>query len=141
MYNHPFNIRVYGIIINDANEVLISHEHYKEYSFIKFPGGGLEYGEGTTEGLIRECKEEAAMEIKVSDHFYTTDFFQKSVIDSAQIISIYYVATLQSVHEFPLKSDTGFLEFMPIDDALVDTLTLPIDKVVGRKLCQFIQAL
>jgi len=41
-----FNVRVYGLLINDRNEILISDEQEYGMQFSKFPGGGLEYGEG-----------------------------------------------------------------------------------------------
>ena len=46
-----FNIRVYGILINDRNELLVSDELIKGLQFTKFPGGGLEWGEGTMDCL------------------------------------------------------------------------------------------
>ena len=62
-------------------------------------------------------------------------------MDSSQIISIYYFAKLQSHHSFPLESDTGILQYYPIDEELISRLPLPIDKVVAAKLWQFIQGL
>jgi 8-oxo-dGTP diphosphatase len=71
-----FVIRVYGIIVNNNNEVLLFDEHQHGMQMTKFPGGGLEFGEGTIEGLMREFKEECnGQEIKNINHFYTTDFF------------------------------------------------------------------
>ena len=35
-----FNVRVYGLLINDDNEVLLSDEREFGMDFIKFPGGG-----------------------------------------------------------------------------------------------------
>jgi len=69
-----FNVRVYGLLINENNELLISDE--KEYGkrFSKFPGGGLEIGEGLIDGLKREFMEECNMPVKVLQHYYTTDF-------------------------------------------------------------------
>ena len=36
-----FNVRAYGLLVNEANQILVSDE--KEYGrlFTKFPGGGL----------------------------------------------------------------------------------------------------
>ncbi len=85
-----FNVRVYGILINDRNEVLISDERTENVSFTKFPGGGLEYGEGLIDALKREYLEETGMEVEVIKHIYTTDFFEKSSFNDSQIISIYY---------------------------------------------------
>ncbi|MES2513307.1 MAG: NUDIX domain-containing protein [Bacteroidota bacterium] len=86
-----FNVRVYGILIHE-NKVLVSDEHIKGMNITKFPGGGLEYGEGTIECVIREFKEELDLEIEVISHFYTTDFFVNSAFSSNnQVISIYYL--------------------------------------------------
>ena len=43
------NIRVYGILINEQKQVLVSDELIRGGYYTKFPGGGLEYGEGTRE--------------------------------------------------------------------------------------------
>ena len=94
-----FNIRVYGILINLLNQILLSDELIKGKHYTKFPGGGLEFGEGIADCLIREFKEETNLDIKIDEHFYTTDFFQVSAFNPAhQIISIYYM----------VKVDDGF---------------------------------
>src|ERR1700710_433096 len=86
-------IRVYGILINENKQVLVSDEYIRGDYIIKFPGGGLEFGEGTRDCLKREFKEEMDLEVKVTDHLYTTDFFQMSAFNPEhQIISIYYFA-------------------------------------------------
>jgi len=87
---YPFNVRVYGLLVNDDNEVLISDEQEYGIRFTKFPGGGLEFGEGLIDGLKREFVEECNAEIEVLGHFYTTDFFVKSAFNNSQVISVYY---------------------------------------------------
>jgi 8-oxo-dGTP diphosphatase len=86
-----FNVRVYGLLINDAQEILISDEQEYGMQFTKFPGGGLELGEGLIDGLKREFVEECNAEIEVLSHYYTTDFFVKSAFNNSQIISVYYL--------------------------------------------------
>jgi 8-oxo-dGTP diphosphatase len=88
---YPFNVRVYGILLNDAGEVLISDEQEYGIRFTKFPGGGLEFGEGLPDGLKREFLEECNLNIEVIDHFYTMDFYVKSAFNESQIISVYYL--------------------------------------------------
>lgn len=73
-----FNIRVYGLILNSKGEVLLSNEKRHGYSFTKFPGGGLEWGEGLKEGLMREILEEIGQEAEIGDLIYVNDFFQRS---------------------------------------------------------------
>src|ERR1700761_2895768 len=88
---YPFNVRVYGILMNDQDQVLISDEQEYGMRFTKFPGGGLEFGEGLIDGLKREFVEECDVEIEVIKHFYTTDFFVKSAFNDSQVISVYYI--------------------------------------------------
>src|ERR1700744_6854 len=101
---NSFNVRVYGILMNDRGEVLVSDEQEYGMRFTKFPGGGLEYGEGLTEGLKREFIEECNAEIVIVSHFYTTDFFVKSAFNDTQVISIYYLVKNISELTFPIKT-------------------------------------
>ncbi len=129
-----FNVRVYGILIHPENKVLLSFEHYKQHVFTKFPGGGLEYGEGTLEALKREFLEELGIEPFNIRHFYTTDFFQQSAFNDSQVISIYYLVDIPDFDAIPQLSDTGTVYFYPIDATLQDEVDLPIDKVVAEML-------
>src|SRR5881398_4182065 len=87
-----FSIRVYGILINEAQQVLVSDELIRGNYYTKFPGGGLEFGEGTRDCLRREFNEEMNLRVEVGEHLYTTDFYQISAFNrEQQIISIYYL--------------------------------------------------
>jgi len=77
-----FNVRVYGILIDEQHRLLVSDEFIRGNYITKLPGGGLEIGEGTRDGLAREFMEEANLKITVGDHFYTTDFFQISAFNN-----------------------------------------------------------
>src|SRR5258705_3922026 len=104
-----FNVRVYGILVNDRREILVSDEYIRGNYYTKFPGGGLEFGEGTRDCLKREFKEELDLEVRITDHIYTTDFFQMSAFTpDQQIISIYYFAE-------PLESIKAPLRNKPFD--------------------------
>ncbi len=135
-----FNIRVYGIWINANEEILLSDERIGDFQFTKFPGGGLEYGEGIADCLIREWKEELGVDIEIIDHLYTTDFFQISAFNDAQIISVYYRVKPASLPVCDFKTrpfDFLYKEHEECNFRLVKLrtlneadLTLPIDKVV-----------
>src|SRR5665647_2935878 len=99
------SVRVYGILINDGGQVLVSDEYIRGAYYTKFPGGGLEIGEGTRDCLKREFKEEMNLEVAIGDHIYTTDFFQQSAFNSAhQILSVYYFATALEQITVPLRN-------------------------------------
>jgi 8-oxo-dGTP diphosphatase len=142
-----FNIRVYGLLINEQNEILLIHEKIRDFAFTKFPGGGLELGEGMIDCLVREFKEEAELDVEVTEHFYTTDFFQQSAFKkSDQLISVYYkIRPLQPTSGIRLDSftieDNGALEqlqffWVKLDELQESMLTFPIDKHVCRLLQQ-----
>jgi len=101
---YPFNVRVYGILINEHNQVLISDEQEYGMQFTKFPGGGLEAGEGLTDGLKREFVEECNLNIDIISHFYTTDFYVKSAFNDSQVISIYYLVKNTGPINFNIKT-------------------------------------
>src|SRR5215203_25897 len=63
-----FNIRVYGILINEKKQVLVSDEFIRGSYYTKFPGGGLEFGEGTRDCLQREFMEEMNLKVEVGEH-------------------------------------------------------------------------
>lgn len=137
----PFNIRVYGLLINEKQEILISDEERFGQCFSKFPGGGLEYGEGLIEGLKREFLEECNLEVEITDHFYTTDFFVKSAFDDSQVISIYYqVKSISSVEiTIPsnhfVKADGQIREafrWVSLARLTIQEVTFPIDQYVVK---------
>lgn len=100
-----FVIRIYGIILNENGEVLVSDEYVHDMFMTKFPGGGLEFGEGPEDCLKREAMEEFGQKVDILSHFYTTGFFQKALFyDSHQLISIYYRIAFPDQPVFKISS-------------------------------------
>src|SRR6187549_2467988 len=98
------SVRVYGILINEDKQVLVSDEYIRGSYYTKFPGGGLEFGEGTRDCLKREFMEEMNLQVEVGEHIYTTDYFQLSAFrPDDQIISIYYYASPLEPITAPLR--------------------------------------
>lgn len=151
MENHPKNfvIRVYGIFLNKKREVLLTDEFQLDRKMTKFPGGGLEFGEGTFDCLKREIREECnGQEIENIRHFYTTHFFQKALFyENHQLISIYYLANLKKpfkiqISEKPfnfseMRNGNQSFRFVKIKDLEIDEISFPIDKFVVSKLKEY----
>lgn len=147
-----FNVRVYGILINKDEQLLVSDEYIRGEYYTKFPGGGLEFGEGTRECLKREFKEEMDLSVNVGAHLYTTDFYQQSAFNPKhQIISIYYYVNPLEQITFPLTSNKNdftneqlkiykkeskieTFRFIDLQHFSKDDVTLPIDKIVAEIL-------
>jgi ADP-ribose pyrophosphatase YjhB (NUDIX family) len=134
-----FNVRIYGILIH-RNQILLSEETYGRQTFTKFPGGGLEWGEGTIDALKREFVEELNLEIEIKSHFYTTDFMQISMFNrDHQIIGIYYIVETKNVeHEIfenqTLKINNQIFKWKNYAELNVLDVSLPIDRHVVHLL-------
>jgi ADP-ribose pyrophosphatase YjhB (NUDIX family) len=147
-----FNIRVYGVLMNEQKQVLVSDEYIRGGYYTKFPGGGLELGEGTRACLRREFKEEMNLEVGIGEHLYTTDFYQVSAFNPAhQIISIYYLVEALEAITVPLRNRefdfderqmevynriqmTETFRFIDWHKFSPESVTLPIDKIVAGLL-------
>jgi len=147
-------LRVYGILINEKNEILVSDEFIRGNMYTKFPGGGLEFGEGTRDCLAREFMEEMNLRVEVGAHLYTTDFFQISAFNTAQqIVSIYYKVEALEEISVPLRDkpfdfdeqqmavyhprgETETFRMVPLEAFSAASVSLPIDKVVAEMVLQ-----
>ncbi len=144
-----FNIRCYGIILNDQKEVLLSDEHRFGRSFTKFIGGGLEFGEGTKECLQREIKEELGINSVIGNLFYVNDFFQLSSFSKDdQIISFYYFVESIEFRKITTGEDLNrqkgngeVFHWKAIAELTENDLTFPIDKIVVQKLKKYLLSL
>ncbi|UCH15191.1 MAG: NUDIX domain-containing protein [Bacteroidales bacterium] len=140
-----FNIRVYGIVINENNQVLITDEYLLDQKMTKFPGGGMKFGEGPADCMKREALEEFGQEVEIVEHFYTTEFYQKSLFHKDhQIISIYYLIKFKDKIRFnisttpfdfhELKNGNWSFRWIKIKDLSDEVLSFPIDRHVARLL-------
>ena len=144
-----FTIRVYALVVNDQKEVLVTDEFQLDRKMTKFPGGGMQFGEGTLDCLKREMMEECGQEIEDIRHFYTTDFYQRALFwEDHQLLSIYYLARLKEPVRVKISTSAfdftemcnGNQSFRWISADLLDTVefTFPIDKHVAILLKQYL---
>lgn len=145
-----FTIRAYGLLCSQgadgATRVLVADELIKGMRVTKFPGGGLEYGEGLKECIVREIREEVGVLALDVEHFYTTDFFQQSAFHGSplQVVSVYYTFRVPDEGQIrvvaePFEGITGVgdqevFRWASLTRRAEDAVTLPIDRVVWRML-------
>jgi 8-oxo-dGTP diphosphatase len=145
MVDKRFVIRVYGVVINDHNQVLLSDECIMNTYMTKFPGGRLEWGEGPVDCLKREALEEFGQSIEIIDHFYTSDFFHKAPFyEESQLLCIYYLVQFTGSIEFKISTkpfdfdeaahDSQSFRWKGINDLELEELTFPVDRKVAQLL-------
>ena len=138
-------VRVYGLLFNSEGKLLVTDEQRMGMSMTKFPGGGLELGEGPIDCLRREIREEMNQEVDNVEHFYTTDYFQQAQFFSdAQLLSIYYTANLKDERAFkastrPFDFELGVdgsqsFRWVEMEKLTDEDFTFPIDRIVFEKL-------
>lgn len=141
-----FNIRVYGIWVHPSHGVLVSYETVDNLKTVKFPGGGLELGEGPKDCIKREWHEELGFDIDIVRQFYFTDQLVPSFRkDGDQVISLYYrVKPTTDIRwniapggalQFPGDSAELF-RFLSIQSLSPDLFTFPIDQKVAELLVE-----
>lgn len=131
-----FNVRAYGVWINHLNQVLVTEETHLGRRICKFPGGGLDFGEGLLDCLRREWAEELGITPAIIRHYYTTDFFQPSAFQpDEQVISIYYLVEADvQIASFQAIDPHIQLRWIPLSQLEPEMLTLSIDQYVAELL-------
>jgi 8-oxo-dGTP diphosphatase len=136
-----FNLRVYALIINEFDEILLSDECRFGQFFSKFPGGGVEANEGIQAALHRELKEELNLEVPHAEFFYVNDFHQASAFDNSSLVAFYYLIQLpkstlllNNNYTIPFSEETEKQRWVPLNILHKEHLTFPIDRLVLEKL-------
>ena len=124
------NVRVYATIVKD-NKVLVLHEEYVGEQLMKFPGGGLEFGESVLECVQRELDEELNIKVINIEHLYTQeDFLVSKFRNSEQLLTIYYLAEMVEENELLIMDPCiEKIEWVSLETE-ENPFPLPIDKIV-----------
>jgi ADP-ribose pyrophosphatase YjhB (NUDIX family) len=141
-----FNVRVYFLLISeDGNQILLADEIIGGRAYTKFPGGGLEFGEGPEDCVRREAIEELGQEVEIKAHFYTTGFFIQSAFrPTDQVLSIYYTTQLMGAQQFRTtaikhdfsqsENDEESFRWVNIRSISKDDFDFPADQYVAQML-------
>ena len=107
------NVRVYMMVTRldpstGKPQVLVSYERLPMGGVMKFPGGGLEWGEGTTACLRREALEELGQPVEVERLVHVSQRAHISSFDpNQQVLAVHYAARLEGEVGF---EDDGVLD-------------------------------
>ncbi len=107
-----FNVRVYMVVTRQGQdgkeEVLVSYERLPLGGVMKFPGGGLEWGEGTAACLRREALEELGQPVEVGSLIHFSQQTHVSSFDvNHQVLAVHYAAELTGEVMFDDDGELG----------------------------------
>lgn len=137
MQGKRFIVRVYGLIHNQWEEVLLAEEFHFNTFMRKFPGGGLEFGEGPADCLHREMQEELNVKLPVGELLHTTRVFIQSAFNpDHQVLGIYFLVEadeqiLQTFREgirIPSQNGEEFFRWVSSENLKPDDITFPADR-------------
>ena len=133
--------------VKDLDAIIYTHEHkdhvaglddIRPFNYLLHKVIDIYAVPRVQEALKREFVEECYAEIEVVEHFYTTDFYEKSTFNDSQVISVYYL--VKEVKPLALKFKTAVFDFdeglcqsfrwVKIDDITADDVTFKTDKTV-----------
>lgn len=131
-----FKVRVSGIIIIN-NKLLVDKYNETKYCL---PGGYVELGETTEEGLIREIKEEVNIDVNIDSFMgIIENFFYGRNNEYTQALDFYYKVSPKDINDINLndyeyiENDKGFIikhEFKWIDINELDKFNLVPDNLI-----------
>jgi len=135
-----FNLRVYALIVNEFNEILISDEYRYGKFFSKFPGGGVQANEGIREALKRELNEELGYCNTEATFFYFNESHQASAFDNSTLVAFYYIIRMPKMelgklpsYSIPFSEEQEKQRWVKLSELLPQDLTFPIDQQVIEK--------
>ena len=139
---NKFNVRVYGIWIK-SDKILLSHENIDGYAMTKFPGGGLEFGEGALDFLKREFMEELGVKISQSKLVHVSEKYIPSAFKkNEQVIAVHYlvdsddsILNYENIQDTAVgKSNLLSFKWHKLDSSLIDNLSFEMDKEAFVKI-------
>ena len=74
-FGHRLRVRVCGLCFSGEDLLLVRHRGIGEKGYLYAPpGGGMDYGEGAEEALVREMEEETGLRVAVRNFLFVYEY-------------------------------------------------------------------
>ena len=118
----PMTLGVRGVVFDSQNRVLLVRHGYMAGWY--FPGGGVETGETSLQALVRELREEAAIEV-VGEPQWHGLFFNRHA-SRRDHVGLYIVRSFRDLGPRRPDKEIAEVRFFPLD-------ALPADLAYGHQ--------
>lgn len=115
-FHNPIPATV-GIFYQDWKLLYVRRAREPRKGCWDFAGGFLDNGETGEECMIRECKEELNVDVKVLDYLgsYMDTYHHPSVSDGTKVLNLYYLCELAQQNIRPADDIDGY-EWFPLNE-------------------------
>ncbi|MBL1268962.1 MAG: NUDIX hydrolase [Halomonas sp.] len=120
-----FPVSIKGVLVLPSDEVVLALNDRDEW---ELPGGRIEIGESSTECLIREFKEELAIDVEANG---LIDTYLFEVIPSKHVFIVTYSCCLIGRFNPVVSQEHRKIETFPIDE-LPDNLPIGYAKAIQK---------
>jgi 8-oxo-dGTP diphosphatase len=76
-YGNRLRVRACGLLIENNRLLMVNHRGLAETDFWAPPGGGINFGESTTDCLSRELREETGLETRAGEFLFACEFIRE----------------------------------------------------------------
>lgn len=126
IYRDHVRVRVGALVVRGDNVLMVEHDGLWEPNpFWTPPGGGVAFGESLEEALVREVKEETAVDVAIGPLRYVLDFVRPPL----HAVSFYFECHAADVSTLALGTDPELetpmlrsVRFVALDDLVGLTL-------------------
>ncbi|BCJ94466.1 hypothetical protein acsn021_20350 [Anaerocolumna cellulosilytica] len=129
--NDVFSYRIGGILIRD-NKILLQKP--KNDDGFSIPGGHVNFGEASSEALIREFKEEINADIKIERLVFVGENFFPWGRRPCHQISLYYAVSLCSEEQIPLTGTFQATDDLGNERIDLDFSWIALDELSAKKV-------
>lgn len=125
-----------AIIMDDKGRILI--EKHNRTGTLSIPGGKVDPGESSLDGLTRELKEELGIEVVKADYMYSFTFGFNYINDPTNYLCtdhLYFVENYTGELVNAEQSKHGFIKFMSVEEIVSSKGQL--SKILKRFIAQY----